>query len=225
MHCRLTTLLIVLILNLASSACLADDDPVKLKLDKAKAAYDAAMDKARNAVGEYFDKREEAARKDGNKKLVDEIKVERKAFDEKDEPPSAAPAALKQKFAAARMSMENAYVLAVKEYTKAKMDDEAAIVESELVAFKAGLPGSDKRRRWVYDKGEFRMTGKDTWEEKYPNGKSFHYKETARTKEYVQLDALDGNTSVRWRLYDTNGEYNLKPQTSYTTLLMGKWAK
>jgi hypothetical protein len=37
------------------------------------------MDKVRIAVGEYFDRREAAARKDGNKKIVDELKADRPA--------------------------------------------------------------------------------------------------------------------------------------------------
>jgi hypothetical protein len=70
----------------AVSADEKDKDPVKEKLFAAKVAYDGEMREYRKAAGEWFDKREDAARQDGNKKLVDEIKAERKAFDEDGEP-------------------------------------------------------------------------------------------------------------------------------------------
>ena len=156
-------LLVLLLVSIASSRCIADEDMVKVKLDKAKAGYDEAMNKFRMAVGEYFNKREDAARKDGNKKLVDEIKADRQTFDEKGEVPNTAPAVLKQKATAASITLENAYILAIKEYTRAKLDDEAAATEKELAAFKAGFTAADTRRRWVHDEAEFKMIGKNSW--------------------------------------------------------------
>jgi hypothetical protein len=131
---------VVAILVLASpTLAFADDkDPVKEKLFAAKVAYDKEMAAFRKAAGEWFDKREEAARKAGDKKLVDQIKVERKAFDEGGELPKAAPAAIRQKPAAARKVLEAAYADAVKAYIKAKKDDEAAAIEKELGAFLKG---------------------------------------------------------------------------------------
>jgi len=113
-----------------------DKDPVKEKLFAAKVAYDKEMAAYRAAVGEWLDKREEAARKAGDKKLVDQVKAERKAFDEDGELPKGAPAALKLRPAAARKALEGGYAEAVKAYTKAKKDDEAAAVEKELESFR-----------------------------------------------------------------------------------------
>ena len=47
----------------------------KKKLDAAKASYEENIAKYRSTVGEWFDKRSEAARKDGNRKLLEQIKV------------------------------------------------------------------------------------------------------------------------------------------------------
>ena len=124
-------------LLLACCAASGDDtDAVKEKLFAAKKAYDKDMGTYRTAVGEWFDKREETARKDGNKKLVDQIKGEREAFDESGMLPKGAPAAISQKAATAKKALEAAYGTAVKEYVKGKKDDEAAAVEKELLDFR-----------------------------------------------------------------------------------------
>jgi hypothetical protein len=71
---------------------------------EAKAAEDALEAQKKGlakAAGEYFDKREEDARQDGNKKLVDQIKRERAAFAANGALPESIPAML----AALRMSL------------------------------------------------------------------------------------------------------------------------
>ena len=123
-----------------------EDDPVRAKLDKAKAAYKGDVQKYWDAVAEYFDKKEAAARADGNKKLVDQIKADSEAFGKSGTLPKTAPATLGQKHAALRKAMDDSYRLAIKEYTKAKLDTEAAVVEKELeefLALKALAPKPD----------------------------------------------------------------------------------
>lgn len=121
---------------LLGAAAGEDKDLVSAKLDEAKRAYDKEIAAYLRAAGEWFDTREDAARKAGDKKAVDAIKAERKAFDEGGELPKAAPAALRQRAAAARKALEGAYAQAVKEYVKAKMDDHAAAVEKQLEEFR-----------------------------------------------------------------------------------------
>jgi hypothetical protein len=115
-----------------------EKDPVKEKLFRAKLAYDTEMREYRKLASDWFEKREDGARKDGNKKLVDQIKVERKAFDEEGKLPKGVPASIQQKPATVRKSLEAAYAQAVKDYTIAKKDDQAAAVEKELDEFKKG---------------------------------------------------------------------------------------
>src|SRR5579883_680888 len=115
-----------------------DKDPIKEKLFGAKVAYDKEMRQFRKQVEEWFDKREEAARKSGDKKLLDQSKEDRKFYEETGELPKTAPAALKQKHDRARKALETAYAEAVKAYTKAKKDDEAAAVEAAWKEFKEG---------------------------------------------------------------------------------------
>jgi hypothetical protein len=139
----MTRILIAIVIAALVGACAApasggDKDPVREKLFAAKVAYDKEMAAFRKAAGEWLDRREDAARKAGDKKLVDQIKEERKAFDEGGELPKAAPTAIRQKPTAARKVLEAAYADAVKAYVKAKKDDEAAAVEKELGAFLKG---------------------------------------------------------------------------------------
>ena len=116
-------------------SAVADEDSVEKRLSAAKAAYEAKMDKLRKAVGEAFDAREQAARKEGNKTLLDQIKVDRKAFDEEEVLPSPLPRPLQAGLAAARAGMEAAYKQAVKQHVQARNDELADGAAKALTAF------------------------------------------------------------------------------------------
>lgn len=118
----------------------ADPDPVKEKLFAAKVAYDAEMDRYRKAAEQWFDAREQAARKDGNKKLVEQINAERISFDEGGELPNGAADSLRLRPALAQRKLESAFAQAVKDYTKARMDEEAAEVEASWKRLAAEFP-------------------------------------------------------------------------------------
>ena len=121
---------------LSSLLAIADDDDPKEKIFKAKAAYTAEIAKLRAEVIAGFDKREEKARNKGDKKLVDEIKFQRAAFDEAEEWPADMPKELSMRLTKARAQVEAAYLNAIKEYTKAKKDEEAATMEKDLTEFR-----------------------------------------------------------------------------------------
>ena len=120
------------------------DDAIKAKLDAAKLAYKVAGVEHRQAVGTWFDARDDAARKAGNKKLVDLIKSERKAFEEKGDLPKGAPKNLLEQISPARTALEAAYREAVKGYTRARMDQEAEAVEKEYLQFLKSRPAGVK---------------------------------------------------------------------------------
>lgn len=130
-------------------------DSIKAKLDKAKAAYELDVEKARKAAIEFFDKKEETARKTGNKSIVDQVRSERDTFDRTGELSKAVPDAIKVKFATANSTVENAYLQAIKEYTKAGQDNDAAAIETEMKTRGLGT-------------GAFRFSG--TWIETHGNG-------------------------------------------------------
>lgn len=114
----------------------ADEDQILVKLNRAKTAYESDREQYRDAVNKYFDKREDGARTQGNKKLVDQIKAERSAFLQYGDLPSNAPAELRRRLQSARTSMESAYAAAIRDYTKSKKDNEANAIERELEQFK-----------------------------------------------------------------------------------------
>lgn len=129
--------LLVIVLAGLVTTVRADSESARVKLDEAKAAYEASSEKYRAAVGVWLDKREASAREKGDKKLVDQVKAERQAFDERGELPPGAPVALKSRITSARAALDSAYKAAVREYTRAKRDEEAAAVEKEWEQFKA----------------------------------------------------------------------------------------
>ena len=114
------------------------DDPSTDKLSRAKAAYEADIEKYKTAAIAWFDRKEETARKAGDKKTVDQVKSERQAFDDNGKLPTSAPTSMKNQITSARGALETAYKTAISEYIRAKRDDEAASVEKELATFQSG---------------------------------------------------------------------------------------
>lgn len=135
-----------LLLLCSANLGLADlvEDQIGPKLDKAKAQHAVDVQKYRDSVEEYFHKKESVARAEGNKKLVDQIKLDADAFAKTGLLPKTAPALLGQKHAAVRKAMEDAHRAAIKQYTKAGMDTEATAVEKQLEAFMAAKPVAPK---------------------------------------------------------------------------------
>lgn len=144
--CRSMLVCLVCILATPISTVYAADDAIRRSLDEAKAEYEEKLEKYQTAVTTWFEKREEAARKIGDKKAVDLIKAERQAFVENGDLPKTSPASLKSQLSSARLTIEIAYKSAVREYTKLKQDDEAAAIEKELEAFLSGMVTGDQ---WV----------------------------------------------------------------------------
>lgn len=119
-----------------SLVCGQDADAIRTKLEQAKQGYEKIVDEQFEAVLAFFDKQEESARKSGNKKEVDRIKAERTSFTQSGEFPQSVPVTIQRKLAAAQKSLENAYSVAIKDFTKANFDDDAALTEKALEEFR-----------------------------------------------------------------------------------------
>jgi len=124
------------------TAMRADDDPIKAKLEMAKAAYKADFEKLEKVVSEYFDQEEKAARKVGDTKMVEQISGRRLAFKAFGEVPDAVPLTLKRAAFAARAALENAYKTAVEAYENAEKVDEHNAVWIDWKKLKSPNPGS-----------------------------------------------------------------------------------
>ncbi|HTI49789.1 MAG TPA: hypothetical protein VL475_02515, partial [Planctomycetaceae bacterium] len=115
----------------------AEDDPVREKLDKAKAAYEAAMNEYQAGVGKWFEDEDNAARKAKSDVTdrVNRVAAESKLFKEFGLLPGRAPPALKDSPSRAATALIKAYKAASDEYIREKNDDEAAGIEQEVKQF------------------------------------------------------------------------------------------
>lgn len=114
-------------------------EEAKEKLYQAKKAFDAEMLKFKKEVTDHLDKREDEARKSSNKKLVDQVKADREAFNKEGTLPATLPAALKDQIVAARTNLDLAYTAAIKTHVRLKEDAAAAAeaVEREQQEFRS----------------------------------------------------------------------------------------
>lgn len=126
---------IALMLVCLSSSAIGQD-AVQEELDRAKKAYETEKDAYRNSIIEAYNKREESARKSGDKKAVDQAKAERDAFENWGVIPVYIPSAVSKKRVPSRARMEAAFNAAIKASIKNKNDDAAAAIEKELHAFR-----------------------------------------------------------------------------------------
>jgi hypothetical protein len=110
-------------------------DEVKEKLFQAKKEYDGEVSKFRRAVTESLDKREDAARKAGDKKALDAVKVDRDRFDNSGELPTDCPKGPLTQIGAARTKLDKAYSAAIKDLVKLKEDAVAEAAEKEQNKF------------------------------------------------------------------------------------------
>jgi hypothetical protein len=206
-------------------------DTIKEKLDLAKEAYTAEIDKYRATVKEWFDKREAEARKEGNKKLLDQIKAEREAFNEKSALPAQAPAALKTQPKTALAKVEKAYETAIAEAIKVKKDDLATLLEKELQELKrqeklpVAVVADQDRKFWVHAHGYFvKGPGRD-WFEKINDGKTqpHQFIEIRRTADYIELQNVI-LPKVFFRIYKDKAEIqNEKNAPDFRIMYRGTW--
>jgi hypothetical protein len=133
--------LLVIVLSPATPGVRADDqDPVAARLEMAKSAYETEIEAVRRQAVAYLDVKEAKARAAGDKKTLDEVTAERRAFDTKSEMPKDVPPAVGTRVESARVTVGIAYEAAVRDYTRAKMDKRAAAVESEWKDFQQAMP-------------------------------------------------------------------------------------
>jgi hypothetical protein len=127
----------------------------KEKLFQAKKDYDAQLQKYKKAVTDLLDKKEVNARKKGDKKLLDQIKAERVAFEKTGESPAAIPNAIRNPLTEARKKVDKAYTAAIKECVRLKMDDAANTVEKEQGEFKLSSEVAIGKRAYLVSLKEF----------------------------------------------------------------------
>ncbi|HEV3438789.1 MAG TPA: hypothetical protein VG122_15595 [Gemmata sp.] len=217
------------------SAARADDvEAVKDKLFQAKKDYDAQLQKFKKAITETLDKHEEDARKAGNKKIVDQIKTEREAFEKSGELPPILPTTTRDIAIAARTKLDKAYTIAAKEYLRLKMDDAVEATEKERKEFlviSSQLLGK-KHLEDLYPVGTF-LTGQLKWSGD-PGNHNYLIVITERSgtsfKGIARLDYGPSGDPKRKTIYDIEGEANglnfkYKGDLGGLNEVEGKWVK
>ena len=171
-------------------------DKTEIELDAAIAAYVKEKDAFCASVLSVLEKREDTARKAGDKKSIDQTSAEREAFETWNVIPRNLPAATIKSRADARTVMENTFIATIKSYVKAKKDDAALITEKKLWLFR----GEDWRHldlEAVKFKGDSFQISKNSTvstNEEFSGPVEIHV--TARTeKNNIRLYA---NTGAKW---------------------------
>jgi hypothetical protein len=133
---RITIVTTLLNLGFGAFALGFDPDEIKNSLDRAKETYERELAAHRKDLLSTLEKAEDEARRNGNKKLVDQIIADREAFGQKEKLPKSIPTRFYTlKVRQSRRTLEAAFRQAVKDYTRTKQDAKAGLVEGELQDF------------------------------------------------------------------------------------------
>lgn len=222
----------------------APADPIAADLDKAKADFQAAAEKAKAALVEAFGREEKKAtdsprlKPDERIKLIESLQAQKAAFEDRGTLPTAAAMATplrayRTALAAARKACEKAFDAAADGYVRKKELGAAKDVLAEKARHFDGMPDFEAEARrdyWVYDFPDrkekdlwFRAQGKGEWVERSgAGGGTVHrFRETARTADYVEL--YDKARQVGARLYADRAEMRERDGAGWKFLANGNW--
>jgi hypothetical protein len=194
---------------LAVNTTLAADDPVKDKLDAAKATFQEKLEKLSSGVLETIAKREEAARKSGATKFVDQYKADRETFTQKGVVPSwHSPSAYDKSLKAARGELIAAYDTAIKAYAKDSAKDairESWTKERETLAAEQAETVAGAIRKGSVRKG-FYQQGNKTKQEcelEVTSVAGTSFKATYRLKDpaaVVNVEGIFSRSNIAWKM-------------------------
>ena len=124
----------------------ADEDAVEKKLTAAKGEHGKAVEKARRGLIAELKKKADAAQEAGALSALEKIEAEVKAFEDKGELPKSVPTnGYEGELRKAGAKLEDAYAVAVKEYTKGGQRAQAKATQRELDEFKKGSGSKDAK--------------------------------------------------------------------------------
>lgn len=217
--------LTLLLLVLLTSASIAQEDAVLEALNKAKSKFDSDSTEFEDAAIKWFSSQKDRSRVKGDRDGLVSIETLEAEFSKTGKLPNTAPRSLRRKLESLNSRMESAYLLAIRDYTRAGNDRMAAETEKQLESFRKNLQQKPDRQLWTHGGGRFAMVGERVWEEKLSDGRIFRYKEIDRNEEYVELDAITGDTRNRVRLFDERSEVGVKPSLKFKKIADGKWTE
>jgi len=219
------TILTLILCFFLSPLALAQDDVTAGALERAKASFDSASTEFKESVLKWFKMQEDRARAKGDRKALITSETLRNEFSKSGKMPGTAPKSLRRKQELINSRMEAAYLLAVRDFTRMGNDQLATQTEKQLEDFRKTLINTPDRQLWKHGGGSFAILGEEVWEEKLSDGRSFRYQEVDRNEEYIEIDALTGDTKIRIRIYDDRTELGHKPSLVFKKHLDGNWAE
>jgi hypothetical protein len=190
------------------------DDPIAAELSKAKTEFLAAHGKAKEKLLAAFAEEEKKLTNNAKLKIdekvkrLDQLAEEKKAFADDGKLPKSpglkvAVSDYQTKVNAAKLKCEKAFDTAAEKYGKKDLAAAKSVL-TEKANFLSGVTEpKDTRTRWVGKKQTYYQIGKEEWQENLGGGTVLRYKETERTKEYVEV--FDASRNIRFRMMDTKG--------------------
>lgn len=187
------------------------DDPIAAELSKAKGEFQAAHEKAKDKLLAAFAEEEKKLTNNSKLKIdekvkrLDQLQDEKKAFEDDNKLPKSpglkvAVSDYQTKVNAAKLKCEKAFDHAAEKYGKKDLTAAKAVL-AEKANFLSGVTEpKDTRTRWVGKKSAYFLADKGEWQERI-GGTVLRYKETERTKEYVE--AFDASRKIKVRFTDT----------------------
>lgn len=213
---RLLPAALMFILPMQFSSASADD--IDAKLNDARESYLASEMEFELKLLDWFDNQEKRARGKGDSDAVLRIKAERKEYVASNSIPKNAPRALlrSRESAKRRLSREYGSIISV-------LKRRAIDAEEELNSLLPGRFEHEKRSFWLHPNGFFQQIEKGNWQEVSPDGRQNQLSEVARNPEYIELQVIDGEISIRVRLFDDHAEFANLPQLAFEKRFDGWW--
>lgn len=132
---RFTMISFGLVLAFTCVVCHGQDAALK-ELERTRANYEKEKEAFKSAALEAYDRKEELARKAGDKKVIDQIKAERNAVENCHAIATNVPPAVLKRKMLAQSKVETAFNAAIKASVRAKNDELATSLTRELQEFR-----------------------------------------------------------------------------------------
>lgn len=166
----------------------SSEDPVTVKLERARTSYQAEIEKFNDSVKELLEKKIAVARKAGNQQIVDGLNTELNLFTSDETMPYSVPVPLHRKQTSIRSKMAEAYEVAIREYTKKGADAAAKEVVQQLKVLQR-LEELAAIRRSLVGTWNLKLGGYTTNLIFYPDGTVNHTTEKKTLTWLIDLDA------------------------------------
>jgi Lectin C-type domain len=231
-NCLYLQLAFVLSLVFVFNPILIAQDTVTQKLDNAKSEFDAAVEKAKSELLKALLKKEEAAKKAGNLKLLEKIEAEVKALEDHDEmPASVSILNYDKQLLNARRRLAANYKDSVSRYTKEGNIELAKAIQKEFEEFEK-LSGHSrtpipKDAARIGNRAYKLFNEKLTWEQAVIKCTQLGGRMACPTSEeenaFISKLALEANTPTVWIGVTDQLKEGTWVQTDGSAVQFSKW--